>query len=486
MADKTPDIPTSAELPPAPTVRFENRSSRVPGYNEVRNLAQLVSWNNGVMALNRRTEGLDMVQIGNQVHVLSPEVAQYMLGLDTLSSNLAVKDKEPIVTRGSAIVALRNFTGGGILTEESGSEHLKLKSILNKHIGTQLNPEVLLTTLEHAFTEHFKEPMIGKKVNFEQQFDKVSLDIIMTQLTGLSPDELSNAYTAKGLNKDRVLKQFLTDFKSSATQAVLFKMGRAKAEKLRVRMANQVKVMVDIAMSHDGGSAIRSLNKEVEGQSITETAMIATIAEVIAAGRETTSAAINSILPLIFSNSELLGSVYQEIQDLDVSKIQDLNKFMKSALDTNLGRSIIEGLRLFPAISNAPLIANLDITFSTPSGGTVMIEKGTEINILLPIVNRRSNKLKNPELFDPSRFDSTITDSQTVRTILEDSMTFSGGVRKCLGETSAMYTMYYVIARFMNQYIRHNMKPTQSLPVIYSGTNHTTVTWDVQPKDEEQ
>ena len=105
-----------------------------------------------------------------------------------------------------------------------------------------------------------------------------------------------------------------------------------------------------------------------------------------------------------------------------------------------------ESMRLYPP---AYFIDRVNIEDDEYEGK--FIPKGSSLLFSMYEVHRHSKYWKNPEEFNPSRFDEAKTDAY---------YPFGAGPRKCIGNNFAMYEMIMAIAELMKRYSIEAKQPT--------------------------
>lgn len=109
-----------------------------------------------------------------------------------------------------------------------------------------------------------------------------------------------------------------------------------------------------------------------------------------------------------------------------------------------LRQVISETLRLSPPVLNFDRMALTD----TVIGGAYPVKAGEAVTILTGALHRQPEWGDNPELFDPSRFDSVVAEGRSTALFKP----FGTGERSCIGRQFALHEAAMLLARLVHRY----------------------------------
>lgn len=162
------------------------------------------------------------------------------------------------------------------------------------------------------------------------------------------------------------------------------------------------------------------------------------------AGQLTTSELMPSAVYNLLHHPAVLARVRAEVDatfgadDDYVPTYDDIGKL------AYLRQVISETLRLSPPVLNFDRMALAD----TVIGGRYPIGRGEAVTILTGALHRQPEWGDNPELFDPARFDSDVTEARSTASFKP----FGTGERSCIGRQFALHEAAMLIARVVHRY----------------------------------
>lgn len=176
-----------------------------------------------------------------------------------------------------------------------------------------------------------------------------------------------------------------------------------------------------------------------DGTGMSREQLIDEVLILFTAGHETTANALSFTLFLLAQNQKV-----QELAFKSVSKVNldNENHFENLANLSYLKQCVEEGMRLYPP---AYYIDRMSI--EEDQLGEHTIPKNTMILLAIYELHRDVDFWKNPEEFQPERFDS-----KNKKDFSNYYYPFGAGPRMCVGNNFAMYEMILVVARIIKKY----------------------------------
>lgn len=160
------------------------------------------------------------------------------------------------------------------------------------------------------------------------------------------------------------------------------------------------------------------------------------------AGQETTANSLAFTLYEILRNPDIEAKILIEIQDAVLGE-KDYVDFEDLAKLKYLSQVLQEGLRKFPVATGPQRELKKDITV-----GGYRIPKGDSIATSSYFFSYNPDIWKNPDLFDPERFNSP----QKIPNFNMLYFPFSIGPRNCIGQTFAKFESKVILARVLRKF----------------------------------
>jgi len=165
------------------------------------------------------------------------------------------------------------------------------------------------------------------------------------------------------------------------------------------------------------------------GQAMLDRQLVNEIMTLVVAGHETTTSTLNWAWYLLSQHSEVEEKLSKELSILvgsDLPELADLSKF------TYTRQVIDEAMRLYP-----PGWLMTRRALKEDQLGDYFVPAGTEIYISPYLIQRHPAFWKDPDRFNPDRFEADQPSERHGLTMLP----FSAGPRKCIGESLARIEM---------------------------------------------
>ncbi|KAL5497010.1 hypothetical protein EMCRGX_G013400 [Ephydatia muelleri] len=268
--------------------------------------------------------------------------------------------------------------------------------------------------------------------DFKEEWKKRALDLKYTKGNGL---HFLIQHTFKGFHKVlfNPIFQYLHPFEAESyreTTRVLRAMGRDCILKTMKAVRSSDRIAPNIL------TCILQM-AETEHNADTET-LVDDFVLFYIAGQETSAVAALFALVLVHQHADVLEKLLQEIDHVlgkkDTISFEDLDKLCYTE------QVIKESMRMYPPFTVSRRLVQ--------EGGLVLsgyqIPAGTEVNMSGDAMCHMQEYVDNPDIFDPSRFDSK-------ETILSSFvyLPFGAGHRSCIGKLFAMIEMKIILARLL-------------------------------------
>jgi cytochrome P450 len=205
----------------------------------------------------------------------------------------------------------------------------------------------------------------------------------------------------------------------------------------------------------DGGSDLISILLQVRdenGQGLTKEQVRDEVIGFFIAGHETVSSALSWTWYLLSKNPEAWRRMRAEIDEVlggrtptaaDVPKLDYTN------------RVLLESMRLYP-----PIFVLMRCAKEDDEVGGYHVPAGSNIVLCPYVTHRHPDFWENPEGFDPDRF----TSERTKGLHRMAYFPFSGGPRKCIGNSFAMMQMPIVLAMVTQRFRLNLMQGEEPVP----------------------
>ncbi|MCL2933413.1 MAG: cytochrome P450 [Trichodesmium sp. MAG_R03] len=326
----------------------------------------------------------------------------------------------------------KTIFGQSDMTLLAGKEHKDRQKLLAKAIKSKtLNNYVNI--IHDLSQSYFLKWMKSDYVDLYSEINNYTLDILLKLLLGIdyaSQSEINNS---------------LTDMKSGLnTVPVAFpwtKLGRALESKKK--LFNQFEqIIVRRKKENDFGSDILGILLTVQeqiNQELTAREIVEQMVNLLFLGRKELSSALSSFLILTSEHLDILKLLQIEQEKLDSSEPLSLAKLKKMVY---LEQVIKEVLRLAPPVSGGLRRVIEDCSFQG-----FRIPKGWHIYYYISSVLQDSEIYKEPERFNPERFNSVNAEDKKKPLCY---IPFGGGARECIGKEFAYLVIKIFISALMD------------------------------------
>lgn len=301
----------------------------------------------------------------------------------------------------------------------------------------------------------------GRRFNPAEDVSKMSLDAILRVTFGKNTEEIIDLINQKGGRVD--IEQYLAAVTAALTSHMfpiqlgfnfVLPGGRRAVDKLN-NFTDVLILIGDVLHELTGEDNLVSVSRQnqeklqMDDEKLKYRILAGIIHQLIAAGHETTAGVIVNLFFHLFSTPGAIDAIYQEIQHLDLSNIEEVEKFLNSINYTNA--MMEETYRQDPATPVLPFKALKDIVLEIE--GTqecYVIPAGTNVYANIFACNSNEDVFgPNALEFKPERWipnEESEQDVERVKTMHSLLLSFWHGVRGCPGETLARLEVFYSLA----------------------------------------
>ncbi|KAJ2763158.1 hypothetical protein H4S06_000253 [Coemansia sp. BCRC 34490] len=185
------------------------------------------------------------------------------------------------------------------------------------------------------------------------------------------------------------------------------------------------------------------------GKPIEEVALKAEVLLMVIAGTDTTSNTLTWIMLCLLRHPVVYQRLKSDIRAAFPSKSATIRYDMARSTLPYLTAVIYEAMRLYPAVAGY-IPRYVPQQGAHLMNGAYFLPQGTEVCISFFASHRNRDVWSNPTDFNPERFMGAGAEER-----LKDVLTFSSGVRICVGRHLAMVELYTIVANLILQYDFH-------------------------------
>lgn len=196
----------------------------------------------------------------------------------------------------------------------------------------------------------------------------------------------------------------------------------------------------DISEQEDILAAFMQARDPKTGEAFTEKELVNQVAMLFLAGHETSASALTWASYLLAKSPEIQQKAYEQVRDIAGDRLPQQADMKSFSQVWNIFR---ETLRLFPPVG---FFVRENVQ-ACPIRGKALKERSTVV--VAPWLLQRHRKWwKNPDAFDPDRFDR----EEDKGAIKHAYMPFSMGPRVCLGAAFALQEAVLILACLLQRY----------------------------------
>ena len=204
---------------------------------------------------------------------------------------------------------------------------------------------------------------------------------------------------------------------------------------------------------NDIASAIIAARDDITGEGFSREELIDNLGVFFLAGHETTASALIWIFFILATQPDVLQRMRAEITEVVGDGPVEFEHTKKLTYIRNVFR---EALRLYPPITFIPRVAAEKTTI-----GDYKVKKGSMIMISPWVIHRHESYWRNPNAFDPDRFNPEREGELTPGCY----MPFGLGPRVCVGAAFATIESALILARLVRRFDFEALAPERVRPV---------------------
>ncbi len=344
---------------------------------------------------------------------------------------------------------LKSIVGEGLVAAEGARwQHARRSS------QPAFHPE-LITDTARIFTESTDEMLAGwdDKVARGEPFDAKS-EMMHLTLTNLGKALFKANWSAQVSRVEPIVALALSHTHKRLTSPVdpqrfplkstkAFNAGLAELDRIIFRVIDERR------RDANGGTDLISILLQVEdedGRGLTDEQVRDEVIGFFIAGHETVSSALSWTWYLLSQNPESWRRLRAEVDEVLGGRTPTADDVPKLEYTT---RVLLESMRLYP-----PIFVLMRCAKEDDEVGGYHIPAGSNIVLCAYVTHRHPDFWENPEGFDPDRF----TPERSAGLHRMAYFPFSGGPRKCIGNSFAMMQIPIVLA-MVTQRFRLNLLP---------------------------
>lgn len=370
----------------------------------------------------------------NIVHLSDPQLIRAVL-----------QTNQKQYVKNTSYKQLKHILGNGLVTSEGDLWKRQRKLVQPSfHKQSIYNFFNVMLACANEMTEEWKEKIkTNEKIDFSQEMMAITLQIIGK--TMLSTDVKAKAgtvgesltYLLKAVEK-RALKAVNLPLWLPTSSHTKFKKERAVLDKIIYSIIDERRRTKE--KKHDLLDMLMESRYEDTGEAMPDDLLKDELMTIFLAGHETTASALTWTFYLISQHPEVYKKLKLEVDEIvgdgeiTFDHFQKL-KYTKACLN--------ESMRLYPPIWMIGRRATEDNMV-----GEYLIKKNTDILISPYIVHHHPNYWKNPEKFDPERWETDEVKQMDKFTYFP----FAAGPRMCIGNNFALFEADIIITKVIQHF----------------------------------
>lgn len=340
---------------------------------------------------------------------------------------------------------MAEFQGQGLLNSH-GDYWFKQRRLLSKgfthsHLAKLLPLQIAAA---NEFMATFDRDTVKGPVDIHEQMVRFTLRSVGKSLFGNSMkdedlDKLGDSITQiQAFIVKEIVQPYLIPWFKISGQSEKFQKMRREADQLVMDYVNHRRK--DGSKTADLLQVILETPYPDSGEFMSDDQVMIEILQLLVAGNETSSNALSWTFYLLARNPEYIGKIREEVQhafgDGEVT-YEGLHKL------TTAVQVLYEALRMYPPFWMIDRVAIEDDEF-----GGIPIRAGTVVVPYIYGVHHNTDIWKDPDAFDPTRFDRT----QTATRHQFAHIPFGGGPRVCIGQNMALMQILLVLVTIVRKY----------------------------------
>ncbi len=349
-------------------------------------------------------------------------------------------DKEQIYGKGIQTDQMKPVLGEGLVTNSDRGSWLRNRTVVSKEMSSRAIKAYapIMEEFSRAACQTLPEKSDVLVTEFLRKltFRIAGRVLLGANLSDKDSEEVDEAvlFTAR-MAHDHMFQLMPVPYWVPVPKNLKFHRHLANLDRVVYRILSEAKSLAASEQMSIAARLVQARHPET-GQSLDEKTLRDEVTTLLIAGYETTSYTVSWILGLLAKYQE----EQKAIQDEGHQHIPlDSMEFAKT--HPRLYRVILEGMRLYTAI---PMSSRR--CFAQDSYLQYSIPAGTSVVIPVWVIHRHSDFWKDPEAFNPSRFEG-VDVSQ-----LDQYLPFSKGGRRCVGEPFSLVEIAIIVKEILSNF----------------------------------
>lgn len=350
---------------------------------------------------------------------------------------------------------LRRILGESIFTTD-GEEWLQKRRLYQPALNNTAIKQyfsLVQDSIEEMMEDISTESSQGNTVNVTRLMTNVTISVLGKTLFGsnlqLGPNIYGDIATIMEWISDRRLRHpFVVPISWPTPNNKNFLAAVSSMDQLIYRIIDEKK-----KNNHNSNDLLsRFMNPEENNVQLSPKSLRDEVMTIFLAGHETSANVLNWTFYMLACHSDVQGKVYQEISSIGNRPLvyDDLHALSYTS------QVLQETMRIYPPVWHFGRVTRKDDKVRGYD-----IPAGTALRISPLTIHNRAEYWKNPEKFDPSRFDNP----QDIKAFTH--IPFGAGPRLCAGRNFAMMEMLLIITEVIKKYrLRYEGEPIQMSPMI--------------------
>lgn len=349
---------------------------------------------------------------------------------------------------------LRRILGDSIFTTD-GEEWLEKRRLYQPALNNTAIKDyfsLVRESTEEMMEDISTELALNSCVNVTRLMTNVTISVLGKTLFGskihLGPSIYGDITTIMEWISDRRLRHpFIVPISWPTPSNKKFLAAVKSMDQMIYRIINEKK------SDHDSRDLLsRLMNPEIGNVNLNSKSLRDEVMTIFLAGHETSANVLNWSFYLLACHSDVQEKVFQEITSIGNRPLvyDDLHALIYSA------QVLQETMRMYPPVWHFGRVAR-----EADKVGGYDIPAGTALRISPLTIHNRPEYWKNPEQFDPTRFDNP----KELKAFTH--IPFGAGPRLCAGRNFAMMEMLLIITEIVKTYrLSYKGEPIQMSPMI--------------------
>lgn len=340
--------------------------------------------------------------------------------------------------KGYGLDRVKTLLGNGLITSEGEfwrRQRYMMQPMFHRRVVNQFS-DVIAAAVDRLLERWEGAEARRELVNVSGEMSEFALDVMLRAIFGGDLDRLTLQAGANPF--EFIAKQ---TGRGAEFASRLYKLREVVVRLVRDRCSNPAERLDFLGM-------LMAARDKATGASMSERELIDEVMTLIIAGHDTTASGLTAAWYLLSQHPQAEEKLHAEIDSLPAQTAPDLAASESMAY----ARSVIdEALRLYPPVwllTRRAIGPDVLAGYEIPAGANVLMSPY--------LVHRHPKFWADPDAFIPSRGES----GQDAGSAPFACIPFSGGPRRCIGESLALYEMSVHLHRVARRY-RLTQSPAQ-------------------------